>query len=172
MLQTLASRALTLLYNGLPTYSNNDWHIFIKNVVLINLFILFHPSTRHNNKNPDTNLGLLPKPTGHSFYRPSRSAFLFCIYGHDSVVRSKCSIAILAGNVIFPCLLASQLRLIYSHVKKYSQNNRTLNQIKSNCIGHIHMVSKCYCECSEMLVFLVPTVQQYLTSGKRRLTLR
>jgi hypothetical protein len=24
MLQTLASRALTLLYNGLPTYSNND----------------------------------------------------------------------------------------------------------------------------------------------------
>ena len=25
--------------------------------------------------------------------------------------------------------------------------------------GHIHMVSRCYCECSEMLVFLVPTMQ-------------
>jgi hypothetical protein len=32
-------------------------------------------------------------------------------------------------------------------------------QIKSDCIGHIHMVSRCYCECSEMLVLLVPTVQ-------------
>ena len=38
--------------------------------------------------------------------------------------------------------------------------------IKSNFIGHIHMVSRCYCECGEMLVLLVPTVQQYLTSNK------
>ena len=39
------------------------------------------------------------------------------------------------------------------------------DQIKSHFIGHIHMVSRCYCECSEMLVLLVPTVQQYLTSN-------
>ena len=31
-------------------------------------------------------------------------------------------------------------------------------KIKSDFIGHIHMVSRCYCECSEMLVLLVPTV--------------
>jgi hypothetical protein len=28
------------------------------------------------------------------------------------------------------------------------------NQIKSNGIGHIHMVSRYYCECSEMLILL------------------
>jgi hypothetical protein len=32
------------------------------------------------------------------------------------------------------------------------------NPIKSNFICHIHMVSGCYCECSEMLVLLVPTM--------------
>ena len=47
ILQTPASGASLLLYNGLPTYSNNDWHIFIKNVILIYLFILFQPSTRY-----------------------------------------------------------------------------------------------------------------------------
>jgi hypothetical protein len=31
-------------------------------------------------------------------------------------------------------------------------------QIKFGHIGHIHMVSRCYLECSEMLVLLVPTV--------------
>uniref|UniRef100_A0A674A517 Distal-less homeobox 6a n=1 Tax=Salmo trutta TaxID=8032 RepID=A0A674A517_SALTR len=30
---------------------------------------------------------------------------------------------------------------------------------KSNCIGHIQIFSRCYCRCSEMLVFLAPTVQ-------------
>jgi hypothetical protein len=39
------------------------------------------------------------------------------------------------------------------------------NQIKSKCIANIHMVGRCYCACSEMLVLLVPTVQQYLTSN-------
>jgi hypothetical protein len=33
----------------------------------------------------------------------------------------------------------------------------------TNFIGHIHMVSRCYCKCSEMLVLLVLTMQQYLT---------
>ena len=33
------------------------------------------------------------------------------------------------------------------------------NQIKSNFICHIHVVSRCLCECNEMLVLLVPTVQ-------------
>jgi hypothetical protein len=28
----------------------------------------------------------------------------------------------------------------------------------ADVIGHTHMVSRCYCECSEMLVLLVPTV--------------
>ena len=36
------------------------------------------------------------------------------------------------------------------------------NQIKF-CWSH--MVSRCYCECSVMLVHLVPTVQQYLSSN-------
>ena len=35
----------------------------------------------------------------------------------------------------------------------------------SNVIGHIHMVSRCYCESSEMLMLLDPTVQQYLTGN-------
>ena len=30
---------------------------------------------------------------------------------------------------------------------------------KSTVIGYIHMVSRCYCGCSEMLVFLAPTMQ-------------
>ena len=32
--------------------------------------------------------------------QPSRSVVLFCIYGRDPVIRSKCCIAILAGNVL------------------------------------------------------------------------
>jgi hypothetical protein len=43
-------RELSLLYNGLPTYSNDDLHILIKNVNI--------------HTTPDTNLGLLPKPAG------------------------------------------------------------------------------------------------------------
>ena len=78
----------------------------------MNLFILFH-STRYN-----PNLVLLPKSAGHLFYQPSRSFFLFCIYGRDPVVR-----VILAGNVLIPCMLSSQLRLTYCHVKMCSQNN-------------------------------------------------
>ena len=68
ILQTPASRAISLLYNGLPTYVNYYLNILIKNIILINLFILFHPSTRYI---PDTNLRLLPKPTGNLFYRLS-----------------------------------------------------------------------------------------------------
>ena len=64
----------------------------------MNLFILFHPSTRYS---PETNLELLPKPAGRSF----------CCQRRDPVVRSRCSIAILAGNILIPCLLASQQRL-------------------------------------------------------------
>ena len=64
----------------------------------MNLFILFHPSTRYSS---DTNLELLPKPAVNSFYR-------FGCQRGDPVVQSKCSIAILAGNVLVPCLLASQ----------------------------------------------------------------
>ena len=66
ILQTPALGALSLLCKGLPTYSNNDWHILMKNFILINLFILFHPSTRYS---PDTDLGLLPKPAGRLFSR-------------------------------------------------------------------------------------------------------
>jgi hypothetical protein len=33
-----------------------------------------------------------------------------------------------------------------------------LTFFKSNVIGHIHVINRCYCECSEMLVFLAPTV--------------
>ena len=51
--------------------------------------------------------------------------------------------------------LSSSVRPFYSQCLS--------NQIKSNVIGHIHLVSRCYCECREMLVLLVPTVQQYLT---------
>ena len=44
---------------------------------------------------------------------------------------------------------------------------KDINQIKSNQIVLItlHMVSRCYCESSEMLVLLVPTVHQYLTNN-------
>ena len=102
ILQTRASLELSLLYSRLPTYSNNVKHILIKNFIFMNVFVLFHPSTRYS---PNTNLGLLPKPAG----RPSHSVFFSCIYGRDPDVRSKCSIAVLAGNVLIPCLLASQL---------------------------------------------------------------
>ena len=39
------------IYKRVRKYSNNAWHIFI-NVILINLFIQFHPSTMYS---PDTN---------------------------------------------------------------------------------------------------------------------
>ena len=78
------------------------------------LFILFHPYTRYS---PDTNQRLLPKPAG-SFYR-------FGCQGRDPVVRSKCSIVILAGSILIPCLLASQLWQTYSIVKQCSQNNNS-----------------------------------------------
>ena len=89
-------------FEGITTFIQRV--IFIKNVILMNVFILFHPSTRYS---PDINLGLLEM-------RPSRSVLLFCI---QSFVLN------VAGNVLIPCLIASQLRLIYSHVKKCSQNN-------------------------------------------------
>jgi hypothetical protein len=38
------------------------------------------------------------------------------------------------------------------------------SQIKH--IGHMHVFSRCYCGCSEMLVLLAPTVQEYLTETK------
>jgi hypothetical protein len=41
--------------------------------------------------------------------------------------------------------------------------SRSVHIIKSHFIDHIHMVSRCYCECSELLMLLDPTVQQYLT---------
>jgi hypothetical protein len=69
----------------------------------MNLLIQFHPSARYS---PDTNLGLLPKPAGCSFYR-------FGCQRLDPVVQSFCSVsmdvtqsfvlnvrAILAGNVL------------------------------------------------------------------------
>ena len=82
-LTTPASQANSHLYNGLPTYSNINVHIFIKNVILINLFILFHPSKRYS---PDTNLGLLCKLVGRSFYR-------FGCQRRDPVVQSFCSVS-------------------------------------------------------------------------------
>ena len=73
----------------------------------MNLFILFHPSTRYS---PDTNLGLLPKPAARPFYRSGCQR-------RDPAVCSKCSVAILAANVLIPYLLAT-----YSHIKQCSQN--------------------------------------------------
>uniref|UniRef100_A0A4W5RKX6 Cadherin domain-containing protein n=1 Tax=Hucho hucho TaxID=62062 RepID=A0A4W5RKX6_9TELE len=58
------------------------------------------------------------------------------------------------------CSVQTELQMHSSLLSTYSL---CISQIKSNCIGHIHMVSRCYFECSEMLVLLVPTVQQYLT---------
>ena len=37
------------------------------------------------------------------------------------------------------------------------------NQITSHFIGHIDIFSRCYCGRIEMLVFLAPTAQLYLT---------
>jgi hypothetical protein len=41
-------------------------------------------------------------------------------------------------------------------------------KIKANCIGHMHIFSRCHCGCNELLVFLAPTVQSYLTIHNNR----
>jgi hypothetical protein len=38
----LATRTLSLSYNGLPTYSNNDLHIFKKNIIFIHSISSLH----------------------------------------------------------------------------------------------------------------------------------
>ena len=126
ILQPPASRVSTLLYSGLPTYSNDYLHIS-KSIILIHLLIIFHPSTRYS---PDTNLGLLPKPADRSSYRVGCQR-------RDPVVCSKCSIAILAGNVFLPCLQACQLWLT-CHIKKCSQNNSKVSKFTyiSVCMFH------------------------------------
>jgi hypothetical protein len=72
----------------------------------MNLFILFQPATRYS---PDTNLGLLPKPAGRSFYR-------FGCQKRNPVIQSFCSVSMDATqlfvlNVPLPNWLATFLSL-------------------------------------------------------------
>ena len=106
ILQTPPSMALLLLHSELPTYTNNDLHIFIQIFIIMTLFILFHPSTRYS---PDANLGLLPKPAGRSFFR-------FCCQRCDPVVKSFCSLSMevtqsFVLNSLLPYWLATFLSL-------------------------------------------------------------
>jgi hypothetical protein len=110
-------RALSLLYNGLPTYSNNDLHILIKNIILINLFILFHPSTG-NSPVEDSNLGLLTKPADHSFYR-------FGCHRRKPVIKYVCSVSMDATqlfilNVLLPYWL--DLKIFRDDANKIQTN--------------------------------------------------
>ena len=59
-----------------------------------------------------------------------RSVFLFCIYGRDPVVHSKCSIVILAGNVLIPCLLTSQQRLTLPSRQTVQKDQQWLHLFK------------------------------------------
>ena len=68
-----------------------------------------------------------------------------CLYACYSDIISACSSATMSSVVINQCTSAVEIL------------------IKSHFIGHIHMVNRCYCECCELLVLLVPTVQLYLT---------
>jgi hypothetical protein len=81
-------------------------HVKIMIDILMNLFIIFHPSTRYS---PDTNLGMLPKSAGRSFYR-------FGCQRRDPVVQSFCSVSMDATqsfvlNVPLPYWLATFLSL-------------------------------------------------------------
>ena len=70
------------------------------------VFILFHPFTRYS---PDTNLGLLPKPAGRSFY-------WFGCQRRDPVIQSFCSVSmdttqLFVRNFILTYWLATFLSL-------------------------------------------------------------
>ena len=49
-------------------------------------------------------------------------------------------------------------RCYWSHTHIYQMLLVTYTYLP-DVIGHIHIFSRCYCGCSEMLVFLAPTVQ-------------
>jgi hypothetical protein len=82
----------------------------------MNVFILFHPSTIYSS---DTNLRLLAKPAGRLFFRfgcQRRDSVLNLFVLYLDVTQSFVLLSMFL-------LVAGQLRLIYSHVKRCSQNN-------------------------------------------------
>ena len=67
------------------------------------------------------------------------------------------------STLINMCLIHSILNDPHSRHTSAFGKFQCAFQIKSNVVGTKHIFSRCYCGCSEMLVFLAPIVQYYLS---------
>ena len=86
--------------------------------------------------------------------QPSHSVFLFCIYARDPVVCSKCSIAILACNVLIPCYCYCYLFLLFAPQYLY------LHIVICTSITSVLMLN---CNYFATMVFLLPYLPNLTT---------